>query len=326
MPLVSDLHTLANAISNQSPAIKRFAQAVADRLDPPTPPPPPVSGAWPANPWKPGVWNGPALPAAVKIDPHSSDYAANLVANMKGPVVATASYSVPVYVSSPSDKLYTVTAGNGVKSVQVRIPKGAKPAPGTDAHMVILDYSTGHEVGTYHTRYDAASDTWSADYMQVIPFDKVNTGGVPGANDANLPFTAGLLTPEHFTGAQPVMFPLAFVCNRGNGPIRWPSCMPGSPNSAGQYGPTNGMWMQLDPAYDVSQLPIQWERSIAVLLQQRGMVCRDGSPNLTLFAEDTATSGRKAPAYPWGSGNPSFSKAFPWNRMRVLAVPVPYQP
>jgi len=45
---VTDLHTLANAISNQSPAIKAFAVAVADKLEPVTPPPPPPpSGAFP---------------------------------------------------------------------------------------------------------------------------------------------------------------------------------------------------------------------------------------------------------------------------------------
>jgi len=37
---VTDLHTLANAISDQSPAIKTFALAVADKLEPVTPPAP----------------------------------------------------------------------------------------------------------------------------------------------------------------------------------------------------------------------------------------------------------------------------------------------
>lgn len=51
---MTDLHTLANAISDSSPNIKAFAQAVADVLEPaapPPPPPPPPTGAAP-------VWNG----------------------------------------------------------------------------------------------------------------------------------------------------------------------------------------------------------------------------------------------------------------------------
>ena len=47
---MTDLHTLANAISDTSPNIKAFALAVADKLEPvtpPPPPPPPPSGAFP---------------------------------------------------------------------------------------------------------------------------------------------------------------------------------------------------------------------------------------------------------------------------------------
>src|SRR5690348_6254041 len=322
--MTADLHALADAISTASPNTRAFAQAVADILQPVAPPPPSVS-PWPANPWKsPGVWNGPVLPT-VAIDAHSTDYVTNLVANKKTAGIAAATWSVPVYVAS--GKAYKVSCPNGnlAASNPVNIPAGAAPDPQGDGHMVVLDYTRGIEFGMYHARYDAAADSWSADYGHAIPFGSVNTGGSPGADDANLPLTAGLLTPEHFTGTQQVTFPLAFACNRGTGPVRFPSCKPGASNTAGQYGPVNGMWMQLDQAFDPATLAVPWERQVAKWLQARGMVCRDGSGNLSLYAENVAVSKRAAPPYPWGSGNPSFSSAFPWNRMRVLAQPVPWQ-
>jgi hypothetical protein len=49
---VTDLHTLANAISNSSPNIRAFALAVADKLEPAAPPPTP-SGVWWAGPQPP---------------------------------------------------------------------------------------------------------------------------------------------------------------------------------------------------------------------------------------------------------------------------------
>lgn len=55
-------------------------------------------------------------------------------------------YSAPVYVSSPSDPLCTVTYGAGqgysAGSVQLNIPSGATGAPGGDGEIVIIDGTT----------------------------------------------------------------------------------------------------------------------------------------------------------------------------------------
>ena len=324
-----DLHADAAAISNASPAIKTFAQHVADILQPVTPP----ASAWPGNPWKtPGVYNGTTPPpiAGYPLDPHSDDYVANLVKNMAGaagtapPNLSVVKWSVPVYTAGSSDKRYKVTAahGNINRFGDVPIPKGAKPDPSADGHIAILDYWRGCEYGMYAARYDATADAWSCDTGHCILFSEVNVPVNQGADDANIPLTAGLLTPEAFqTGS--VSGPLVFACLRGSGTPRWPSSG-GSGNTAGQYGPVNGMWMRLDPAYDVTTLT-GWERQVARWLQADGMVCRDGSGNLSIYCENVAVSGRAAPAYPF-TGNVSFSKAFPWNRMQVLAPPVPHQP
>lgn len=46
---MTDLHTLANAISNSSPAIKKFCLAVADKLEPVAPPPAPSTRVYTAD-------------------------------------------------------------------------------------------------------------------------------------------------------------------------------------------------------------------------------------------------------------------------------------
>jgi len=81
-------------------------------------------------------------------------------------------YSAPVYVSSPSDPLCTVTYGAGqgysAGSVQLNIPSGATGAPGSDAEIVIIDGTTVWNFWVFSRTSDTAATANQQGHCDVI--------------------------------------------------------------------------------------------------------------------------------------------------------------
>lgn len=115
-------------------------------------------GHWPTSCWRP---YGAASPfnRRVPSDPPLMPGSRAIVARMldHGPiadlVVASDTRSDwyhPVYFAQPSDPLYTVHCTRDwgtceIEGMQVRVPVGARPARGGDAHLAIVDQTTGWE-------------------------------------------------------------------------------------------------------------------------------------------------------------------------------------
>lgn len=115
-------------------------------------------------------WNTP-FPANAPIDANSAKYIADSQANSQNylNLVMTSSYGQPIYFSSASDPLYTVS-GAGY-TTQVRIPANAQQASGSDGQFVVFDRTPGYNrvVGLYQANF--ANGKWTADGIDTYQLD-----------------------------------------------------------------------------------------------------------------------------------------------------------
>jgi hypothetical protein len=130
----------------------------------------------PAGPYRAfssdSYWNTP-LPADAPTDPHSTDYLSYMTSTAVNPFLSLSglgsdypAWGKPIYWAHDDDPVYRIrnTCDWWQPPVfrHVRIPRGARPAPDSDAEMTVYDLDAGIEIDLWHARYDAASDTWSA--------------------------------------------------------------------------------------------------------------------------------------------------------------------
>ena len=108
-----------------------------------------------------------------------------------GPWINTREYSAPVFTVGPNQPTVHVTLDRNLPEMQkaidaVPIPPGAKPAAGTDKHMVIWQPAT--DTMWEFWRMEMRPDGWHA--------------GAAGAMH-NVSSNPGYYTPDAWSGAQP---------------------------------------------------------------------------------------------------------------------------
>jgi hypothetical protein len=74
-------------------------------------------------------------------------------------------YTVPTYVAASSDpvrNIYDISTGSRVLKATVRVPSSARPSPGTDGHLNIIDDTHTYVHELYHAQIDSNGDltTW----------------------------------------------------------------------------------------------------------------------------------------------------------------------
>ena len=129
----------------------------------PTPTPPSVYRVFSTD----SYWNTP-FPDNAPIDPHNSEYIAdsqnsshtqNFLQFTAAPGT-TQAFAFPIYWSSSSDKLYTISASS--QTVQVRIPRNAQPASGSDGEISIFDRTNDQTVAMWQAIHNSSNDSWTA--------------------------------------------------------------------------------------------------------------------------------------------------------------------
>lgn len=293
-----------------------------------TPPPPPPAAGWPANPYPVGsVWNPGHTITNPQVDPNSAAMISYFVSTVTTPKLVVGPWSVPVVQVHGGEPTFTVKQvqdGHAPATINnlgpVPIPAGTKPDPGGDGHLSILDYSRGIEWGFWRARFDG-TDWWCTGGNALHFTDQAGPAWFNGANTANFPAAAGLVTPEEIRDGH-ITHPLVFAVNHLKSGKRCPATY-GYGSSTDANALVAGTWVQLDPAYDVTQLSA-WQRTVARALQEYGAYVRDqtGGTDGDFYAENTIN---RPSAPSWSSlginGNTPFSTAFPWSRLRVLVPP-----
>jgi hypothetical protein len=294
----------------------------------PAAPPPPITQLFSPT----SIWNT-ALPGNAAVDGASSRLTNALIdqKNRYGPWINTTSFSTPVYrvpagqagvrvwidhaPSSNADQLQSALGA-------VPIPKGAEPSPDSDSRMVVWQQSSDRQWEFWHMSWQPTGlkPGWHAGWGAVIQHVSQSSGINPwpfGATASGLALMGGLITTDDVRSgtinhALALGVPLTTQgtvvapANRSDGHYSGASAIP------------EGTRFRLDPSLNLDSLglpPATLE--IARAAQRYGMIVRDGSGSLSLYAEEP-TSSNPYPAWFGGSSPGKLLQGFPWSRLEAL--------
>jgi hypothetical protein len=293
------------------------------------------------------VWNKP-LARDAPLDPASRQMADNIRAvvdrqpGSRGAWIETSDYAVPVY-TVPKDQptvpvrldaqgAYADTLRK-VFAAGVPIPDNAKPAAGTDHHLVILQPSTDRMWEFWVAR--KTGGRWSAKWggaMRSVSrnpgfFDaRAWPGAQPnwGATATSLPLLGGLMRASeledgHINHALAIALP-----NPRAKAFSWPAQRTDGWSTDASAIP-EGAHLRVSPDADLSKIQSPLVRTMAEAAQKYGMIVRDKTAAAVgFYAESSASLGRN----PYGGKDGLFEgkypsdllAQFPWGDVEVLKM------
>lgn len=246
------------------------------------------------------------------------------------PYINTTRYSTPVYTVGADQPTVRVTLDNVQADLQeafarVPLPAVARPADGTDGHLVVWQPATDTMWELWRAR--RAADGWRAVYGGRMTGVSTNPGyftepSVWGATATSLPLLGGLMRIDELRAgridhALAVALPrvrarvLSWPAQRTDGNIDDPAAIPA------------GARLRLDPTLDLSRLPMApIVRAMATAVQRYGMVVRDRAGAVAFFAEDPTPTGANPFLGPdglfGGRSSTELLRQFPWESLQVL--------
>lgn len=281
------------------------------------------AGAYPASCWRPyndsSPFNQP-LPASPRLAGNSSAIVNQLVSwgkvqNLIGGHSGSSDYGHPIYYSQPDDPVYKVNCEQWVSSCQVhglevRIPRGARPAGGGDGHLAVIDQSTGVEYDFWQVRsIPPEGGTLSVSHGGITRIDGDGLGS--NATAAHFGLAAGIIRGEEmFAGEINHALFAQVKCTSGRAVA--PAAAGTSGASCSQFGistenaPPMGtrLWLSLSEG-QIEALPVpDWRKTILKAMSRYGVIIGDtmgGNSSWGLQAES-------------GEAYTSFGIEDPWDR------------
>lgn len=282
------------------------------------------------------VWNAP-LSSSAGRDPKSSVYVSDLMSQIArgGLWMNTYAYSTPVFTVPAGAltvrvKLAPSSNPTGPSLQQtwlsVPMPPRARPASGSDGHLVIWQPSSDRMWEFW--KLTKKADGWYAQWGGTMDDVSANPGYYTdpsdwGATATSLPLLGGLIRPSelaagHIDHALAIAIPAARARY-----FAWPAQRTdGYVNSAGAI--PEGQRFRLDPKLNLNAIQMSpLVRMIAVAAQRYGIIVRDQAEAVTFYAEDTNAEGAPNPYYGphgWFEGQyvSNLLKAFPWSHLEAL--------
>lgn len=247
-----------------------------------------------------GPWRT-KLPASTPIASNSSAIVANIVSdianNYKTFGINTDTYSSPIFTvaSGAPTTDWSFNDCDGQGSLDPKFGACLKGVPtlptmfpslGTDSEITIYSPSLDEEWEFWIAKSNAGK--WSACWGGCITKVSENPGIFTpniGATACGLPLLGFLLrVDELMTGTITHALNIAIVRTQAT-VFSWPANRTDG-NTANPDVLMEGQRMRLDPAFDVSTLPISAERTIAKAMQDYGLILTDTSGAVDLQAED----------------------------------------
>jgi len=298
------------------------------------------------------VWNA-ALSSDAPLDPSSDarvgalvDEVADEVRRGVGPWISESHYSTPLYVVRGAQRRVRVKldAGSWADSLRgalaagVPIPRGARPADGSDGHLTIHQPSTDTmwEFWRAVKRPDGWHASWGGVMRRVSQSpgyytDAAALGLKPqegwnwGSTATSLPVIGGTILSEELRRGRldhALALSVRDACariftwpaQRTDGGLRGDDCLP------------EGAHLRLDPSLDVGALDLPpITRILAEAAQRYGIIVRDVTHTAVgFYAEDptptgrqpyTGTGGLYGGLEPW-----EFLPRFPWKHLQLLRM------
>jgi hypothetical protein len=232
--------------------------------------------------------------------------------------------TVPVWIDHPPSVNATTLEA---QTSHVPIPAGARPSRDLDSRMVVWQTSTDTMWEFWRMRWQSLPPEigWHAGWGAVIPQVSQSSGVNPrpfGATGSGLALMGGLITLDDVRrgsidhalalGVPRVTRNVVVApANRTDGKYTGASSIP------------EGTRFRLNPSVNVEALGLPpAAREIALAVQRYGMIVRDGSGSVTLYAEDPTPSGSNPyPAWLGGQSPAQVLRRFPWDRLQVMRPP-----
>jgi hypothetical protein len=273
------------------------------------------------------VWNAP-LRRNAKLASRSAAYVRDLVRQVRryGAGLNSSEHSTPVYTVPANQPRVRVQLDQYNPALQsaldrVPIPRGARPAAGSDRHLVVWQPATDTMWELW--KANEAADGWHAEYGGRLRRASRNPGYYTtphqrwGATATSLPLLGGLIRLNELKARQ-IRHALAMAipepgqgfvppAQRGDGERRSPLAMP------------EGTRLRLPATLNLARLrltPIG--RKIARAAQRYGIIVRDRAGSVVFYGEESPRTGRDP--YDGLSGDRALA-GFPWRRLQVLAPP-----
>ena len=284
------------------------------------------------------LWNRPLADDA-PLDPNAHAITTSFLEEVERdyrsglhPTINTTSYSAPVYTVPRGQRWVPVTIETArtqeLKDAlsRIPIPRGARPAPGSDGHLVVWQPSRDRMWELWRARRE--KDGWHAVYggrLDHVSRDRGRYAGRRsqwGATASSLPLVGGLITlgelrRGRIDHALAIAIPrpragvFSLPAQRTDGTVRSRNAVP------------MGARFRLDPDLDLAALELPPAvHTIAEAAQRHGLIVRDRAGAVSFFAEDPAPYRIRDP-YPWlfnGRRPRDLLRSFPWAHLQLMKM------
>jgi hypothetical protein len=238
-----------------------------------------------------GLWwaaNSPfnlAIPSTATVDPNSSNWVNMLYNNgsVNSIWVNSTAWTTTVYHASSTTPIATVSIANTGKHIKIPLQAGWVASPDSDAHMAIIDDTTGCE-------YEFQGFSVSSLASHSAAVFRVGTGSGSHVADAGvtggeMSVLAGLITPRDVASGS-----IKHALRMGT-PVNSSSYrLPATRSDGGVSGGIpEGALIRLDPTLDLTSYNLSpFQLMFARALQQYGAYNDDNTGSLTVYAESTS--------------------------------------
>jgi hypothetical protein len=277
-----------------------------------------------------GVWNKP-LAVNAPLASNSSTLSGTLnweVANY-GSWINTTSYSTPVYTVPANQPTVVVTLDQinpllAADFLQVPLPADARPAQGTDGHLVVWQPST-QTMWEFWQLHKDGSGNWHTSYGGKMTNVSSNPGYFQrnGATATGLPLVGGLMTLQEETDGV-INHALQFAIPHAKaGTWVFPAQRSDGDSTSATAIP-EGTRFRLPASLNITALKLPRQTAMmAKAVQKYGMIVNDQSGAVSFRAEDpylyTQQYGIDPYGYAFGGQSPGqLLNSFPWKRLQVV--------
>lgn len=263
------------------------------------------------------------LPAGLVALPGSAWVAQALAA---GPAADIYAYGIPIFTDvTPSTPSYHVSCtedwGRCPLAVHpVPIPADAKPSPGSDSEMVVVDRGTGLAYEFWRAR--RTGSRWTASWGAVVTLGGSGAGDPsmgPGGTGSGISQLAGVVTIQEVEqGLIPhaIAFSSSLTCDsfvppavKSDGHGKPPHCLP------------EGARVRLSPSVDLASIPgiTPLELVVGRALQTYGAILRDtGGSSLALAFQEPPAGGPDPYARFGATGDYYNFPHLPWHSLELV--------
>ncbi|MDP9395279.1 MAG: malectin [Actinomycetota bacterium] len=262
------------------------------------------------------------IPAGAVTDPNSAAMVAVIARNNRA-YANLYDYGDPVFDADSASPQYSVACTMpwgtcDLETKRIRIPSGAKPTPGTDGRMIIVDW-TLREVCDFWQARRTSTGGWETSWGTCASIDGEGSGLSGGATGAGINALAGVVRTYDMRQGR-IDHALSFATdNSCQRVFRYPAKKTDGSSARSDCIP-EGARIQLDPSINVDAIPgiTPGEKAVAKALQVYGAYNRDNAGAPMAFSFENPI-GESDPYPAAGFGWDYYDMPhIPWSKIRVL--------